>query len=118
MGQPFHVPFITTEGNDDLIVSFPLDEHAQISLTLMRTLKFEALLDNDERGVSLVEGNSEGDGRELLVSVKWNGDVVEIVSNNSQFTLDVSAVDPTEVAEAKAVLREMNFDRRFKFSDA
>ncbi|HSV45362.1 MAG TPA: hypothetical protein VLJ58_06175, partial [Ramlibacter sp.] len=102
---------------DDLIVSFPLDQHAQTSLTLLRTPKYESLLDDDERGVSVGTG-SDGEGpRELLVSVKWSKDVVEVASSKRHFTLDLAAVDLSEVLEAKAVLRKMNFDKRFEFAD-
>ena len=51
------VDFITTERGDDLIVSFAIvagDFPGDIlSLTLLRTPKYEFILDPDERGVSV-----------------------------------------------------------------
>lgn len=115
MSQSFRVPFLTVEDGDDLVVSFPLNEHATSSLTLLRTPKFEALLDDDQRGVSVTTSQSGGTERELLVSVAWGTELVEIVSTVRHFALNVAAVDPAEVEEAKAVLRKMNFDKRVTF---
>lgn len=117
MSKPFRAPFLTVESGDDLIVSFPLDPHGRTSLTLLRTPKYESLLDDDERGVSVRTGNDSEGARELLVLVRWGKDIVEVASTTRNFTLDISAVDPAEVKEAKAVLRKMNFDKRFEFAD-
>ena len=46
--------FITTEDGDDLIVSFALEDDEPgevVSLTPLRTPKYESLLPEDERGV-------------------------------------------------------------------
>jgi hypothetical protein len=117
MAQSFRVPFLTVEDGDDLIVSFPLDEYAKTSLTLLRTPKFETLLDDEERGVSVGTGENEGTARELLVSVAWGNDLVEIASTFRHFTLNISAVDPVEVREARVVLGRMNYDKRFELND-
>ncbi len=117
MGRPFRVPFLTVEDGDDLIVSFPLDEHAQTSLTLLRTPKYESLLDDEERGVSVGTGDGGEGARELLVAVRWGKDLVEIKSTSRSFALDVASVESAEVEEAKAVLRRMNFDNRFEYDD-
>ena len=50
------VSFITTEDSDDLIVSFALEDDEPgevVSLILLRTPKYESLLPEDERGVSV-----------------------------------------------------------------
>ncbi len=50
------VNFITTQQEDDLIVSFTVagDSPGDIlSLTLLRTPKYELILDSDERGISV-----------------------------------------------------------------
>lgn len=114
MAQAVRVPFLTIEDDGDLIVSFGLGENAQRSLTLLRTPKFESVLDEHERGVSVSAGEGESVGRELLVSLKWSGNLIEIESTTQRYLLDVAHVDATEVEEAKAVLGKMNFDRRFK----
>lgn len=113
----FHVPFLTVEDGEDLIASFPLDEDAATSLTLLRTPKFEAHLDEEERGVSVGTGENEGARRELLVSVAWGQKLAEIESASRHFTLSIVDVEPEEVEEAKAVLRKMNYDKRFAFND-
>ena len=51
---PTPVSFMTNESGDDLIVSFAVDQDAPdevLSVILMRTPKFEHLLDATERGV-------------------------------------------------------------------
>jgi len=114
MTHPLHVPFLTVEDNDDLIVSFALGDYGQNSLTLLRTPKYEPILDEHERGVSL--GASEGDAEEpeMLVSLQWSRDLVEIESTVRRYRLDIAAVDAAEVEDAKIVLGKMNFDGRFK----
>jgi hypothetical protein len=73
-----YVPFLTVEDGDDLIVSFALGEHADTSLTLLRTLKYESLLPEEERGVSVGTGTSGSLERELLVSVQWGEHLAQI----------------------------------------
>ncbi len=114
MSLPVRVPFLTVEDGDDLVVSFGLGEHAHTSLTLLRTPKFEGVLDDYERGVSVGAGNAFSVKRELLVSVKWANERVEIESTARNYILDVSAVEVGEIKKAQAVLRKMNFDGRFK----
>jgi len=117
MTRPLHVPFLTIEDDDDLLVSFALGEHAQTSLTLLRTPKYERLLDEHERGVTVGMGEVESGAPALLVALKWADDLLEIESTARRYVLDVAAVDAAEVKAAKAILRKMNFDRRFKFED-
>ena len=108
------VPFITVEDEEpDMIVSFALGQAAESSLTLLRTPIFEGILDDSERGVSVGTGPSGGEERELLVSVHWLQGQVVIVSSRREFRLDLVAVDPDEISEAKALLQRMNFDNRF-----
>lgn len=109
-----HVPFITAETGDDLIVSFGLGPHAVTSLTLLRTPKFEHLLPPAERGVSVSDKSSSADAQCFLVAVRWQGNTVQIESTAKTHTLDVSSVAPDEISEALAVLKQMNFDNRFK----
>lgn len=111
-----YVPFLTTEDDDDLIISFGLGKHAATSLT-RRTPKYEHFLPENERGVSVSTGPSETEERELLVSVMWSKQLVQIESTINQYTLDILAVDPAEIQDAKSVLRKMNFDKKFKVKD-
>ncbi|MBI2308163.1 MAG: hypothetical protein HYU78_12755 [Rhodocyclales bacterium] len=112
-----HVPFISVETGDDLIVSFGLGPHAETSLTLLRTPKFEHLLPTVERGVSVSDGSSGTEPQDFLVSVRWQANTVHIRSTAKNYTLDISSVDPAEINEAKAVLSQMNFDHRFEAVD-
>lgn len=110
------VSFITTEEGDDLIVSFALadDEPGEIvTLMLLRTPKYESLLPEDERGVSVsheVEFDDEGD---YLRRVSLAESRITIESTRRQYELDVSRVDRRELKAARKVLAQMNFDRRF-----
>jgi hypothetical protein len=112
-----YVPFLTVEDSDDLIVSFGLGEHAATSLTLLRTPKYEHLLPEEERGVSVGTGSSGDRERELLVSVQWGPGLVHIQSTAQSYILDIKAIDPAEIKDAKRVLRKMNFDHRFDVKD-
>lgn len=114
MARAVQVPFLTVEDDGDLIVSFGLGEKAQSSLILLRTPKFEFLLDEHERGVSVSADEDGSAGNELLVSVKWSGNLIEIESTIRRYFLDVSHVGAAEAKEAKVVLGKMNFDGCFK----
>ena len=109
----YHVDFITTEQGDDLIVSFAVDAgdlHGEIlSLTLLRTPKFEFTLDPDERGVS-VSWEEDEDESELLLAVEHSKDVVKLNTTRREFTLDVSRVDDDDLSRIRKVLYKMNFD--------
>jgi hypothetical protein len=109
-----YVPFLTVEDSDDLVVSFGLGEHASTSLTLIRTPKYEHLLLEEERGVSVGSGPAGGLEKELLVSVQWGSDLVLIKSTAQSYALNIRAVDPAEIEDAKKVLRKMNHDHRFE----
>ena len=112
-----YVPFLTVEDSDDLVVSFGLGKHASKSLTLLRTPKYEHLLPEEERGVSVGSGPSGDLEKELLVSVYWGSDIVQIKSTTQNYTLNIKAVDPAEIKDAKRLLREMNFDHHFELKD-
>ena len=113
------VPFITCEDDShDLIVSFPLGMNAARSITLIRTPKYETLLDDDERGVSVGTGKSKGLTRELLVAVHWRKGTVEITTTGGSYMLSIGKVSNKELSFAKKLLKRMNFDSRFTITDA
>jgi hypothetical protein len=112
-----YVPFLTIEDGDDLIVSFGLGEHAATSLTLLRTPKYEYLLPEEARGVSVGTGPSGDRGSELLVSVHWRPGPVHIQSTARSDILDIKAAATAEIKDAKRVLRNMNFDHGFEVKD-
>ncbi len=116
---PILVPFITVEDDDkDLIVSFAMGEHAEHSLTLLRTPVFESILEEGERGVSVGTGSAETNDRQLLVSIRFGSETVLVETTGLSYLLSVRTVEAEEISEAKAVLRKMNFDNKFTITDA
>jgi len=111
-----YIPFLSAEDEDDLIVSFGLGAQAQTSLTLLRSPQLEFALHEEDRGV-LVSGESEDGERQLLKAITWGRDTVEVLTTIRSYALNVSAVDPVEIQEAKRVLRKMNFDNKFELKD-
>jgi hypothetical protein len=110
------VSFITTEDGDDLIVSFALegDEPGEVvSLILLRTPKYESLLPEDERGVSVSHEADFEDEDQYLRRIRLSVPVTTIESTRRAYELDVLRVDPVEVKAARQILARMNFDRRF-----
>ncbi|MEE8121983.1 MAG: hypothetical protein V3T55_10660 [Anaerolineales bacterium] len=109
------VDFMTNESGDDLIVSFALSqgEPGEIrSLILLRTPKYEFLLDESERGVSFSdEAHCDEDDR--LRSIDFSREIVRIETQHHEYTLDVSRVDVRELKQAERILRKMNFDDAF-----
>jgi hypothetical protein len=87
-----HVSVLTIEDledGDDLIVSFGLGETAHTSLTLLRTPKYESLLPQEERGVSVGTAFDGASERELLVALRWGARYVLIESTRGRFNLDM-----------------------------
>lgn len=112
-----NVSFITTERGDDIIVSFAIpvtDEFEVKSLTLLRTPKYEFILDESERGVTVSYDEMDDDAVELLEEVEIEGRVVKIKTAGRRYSLSLRDVDNGEIREMKEVLKEMNYDGRFK----
>lgn len=112
------VVFISCKTGADLIVSFavcaPEDgEHVE-SLTLLRTPKYEGLLHEWERGVTVSFEREKNDARAivLLRQVTYAADekVVTLTSDRSVYKLDVRKVAPDELKDMCRVLRKMNYD--------
>jgi hypothetical protein len=111
------VSFIHTERGDDLIVSFAIlsPEPMEVkSLTLLRTPKYEFILDADERGVTVSLDDFPDEDRDLLRALAiWDGKI-EIVTEQHRYLLNVRKVDEEDMQEAQQVLKRMNFDQRFE----
>ena len=109
----YRVDFITTERGDDLIVSFAIaagDFPGDVlSLTLLRTPKYEFILDPNERGIS-VSWEEDEDENELLLAVERSGDVVKLKTTTRQFILDMSHVEDDDLRRMRKVFHKMNFD--------
>src|SRR5271166_6201040 len=116
------VVFITTELGGDLIVSFAIENPAEPmeihSLTLLRTPKFESLLDPEERGVivSFDRYLDDDDRRDLLEVVNFSEKekTVHLETSLHWYDLDLRKVDAQEIREMCKVFRKMNRDGRFQ----
>lgn len=109
------VEFITSERGDDLIVSFAISqgEPGEVrSLILLRTLKYEFLLDESERGVSFSD-EAQWDEEDWVRSIEFSREIVRIETQCHEYTLDVSGVEARELKQAESILRKMNFDNAF-----
>jgi len=109
------VAFMTKESGDDLIVSFALSqgEPGEIrSLILLRTPKYEFLLDESERGVSFSD-EARWEEEDWLRSIELSREIVRIETLYHEYTLDVSGVEVRELKQAERILRKMNFDNAF-----
>ncbi|NPT62477.1 hypothetical protein [Paraburkholderia elongata] len=114
------VAFISTENGDDLIVSFavidPADPSEIESLTLLRTPKYEHLLEDWERGVSVSFERYVEDNEELLeeLCLDRKSAVVRLTTSLRIYELDLRKVDEKEVTAMRKVLVQMNDDRRIR----
>lgn len=110
------VSFVTTEEKDDLILSFAIEgtEAGEVkSLILLRTPKYEFVLYEHERGVSVWHEEQPETEDDLLCRISLAPDVVTIDTHYNRYELDVSRVERKELEEARRILRRMNFDQRF-----
>jgi hypothetical protein len=112
------VSFISIEDSPpDLILSFAIwqPELEEIrSLILMRTPKYEFMLDEAERGVNVSDEAWRDDEDDILKEIEFSDDFVRIITNHHQFELDLRKVDKEEIGKAKTFLERMNFDSRFE----
>ena len=114
------VAFISTENGDDLIVSFavidPADPTGIESLILLRTPKYEHLLGDWERGVSVSFERYVEDDEELLEELHLDrkSAVVRLTTSLRTYELDLRKVDEREVKVMRKVLTRMNYDRRIR----
>jgi hypothetical protein len=107
---------MTNESGDDLIISFAIDQDAPgevLSVILMRTPKFEHVLDPSERGVHVSHERYPDSDIESLRRFSLRHGIAEITSTRRTYVLDVSQVDPAELSEARRILKRMNADGSF-----
>jgi hypothetical protein len=117
------VAFITVQTGDDLIVSFavcPPDDLADIeTLTILRTPKYEFLLEEWERGASVSFARErEGDEVVLLREVFYAPDdkCVTLHTDHRTYKLDVRKVHPNELSAMCRAFRKMNFDSSIRLT--
>jgi hypothetical protein len=111
------VAFITVQTGEDLIVSFAVckpDDPADVeSLTILRTPKYEAFLEEWERGASVsFDRDPEADEIVLLREVFYAPEdkCIRLRTDHQTYKLDVRKVDPSELSAMCGVFRKMNFD--------
>jgi len=108
--------FISMEDTGtDLILSFALGTSGIDirSLILMRTPKYEPLLEEWERGVSVsLEGEFEEDLR-MLKAFKVQDRSVIIETHQHVYQLNLSKVDLKEMKAMNVFIAKMNFDHSF-----
>lgn len=112
------VKFISLDEDDkDLVVSFATEDAITgvKSLNLIRTLFFEELLDEEEKGVKVsLEGEYfEEEESNMLSSVRIGDDNIEIKSTHREYHLDIAKIDKTEIDELLELLKKQNYDNRF-----
>jgi len=110
------VSLITTKQADDLIVAFALEdaESGEVkSLILLRSPKYEFILDDHERGVTVSHDDQPEVEDDLLRRISLASDVVTIETKDNRYQLNLSCVDTKELEKARTILRRMNFDDRF-----
>jgi hypothetical protein len=114
------VAFITTETGDDLILSFALECHDDASeiesLILMRTPKYEFILEEHERGVSVSFGCFQED--DLLQEINYSAEngIVCIQTTSCKYELDVHRVGAEDLKKMRRLLKKMNYDQSFRTS--
>jgi hypothetical protein len=116
------VAFIATESGDDLIVSFAvqdLEDPSEIeSLILLRTPKYESILDENERGVSVSFERYADEEDDYLKAVEYleAESTVRVRTLSHEYELDVRKVDAKELKKMRQILRKMNYDQKFQTS--
>jgi len=116
------VTFITTESGDDLILSFAvqdLEDPSEIeSLILLRTPKYEFIVEEDERGVSVSFERYADEEDDYLKAVEYleAERTVRLKTLAREYELNVRKVDAAELKQMRQILRKMNYDRKFQMS--
>lgn len=111
------VVFISTESGNDLIVSFAISDPNSpgdvLSITLLRTPKYEHILDDSERGISYCAEDLQGEEDfDLVKGICINQQSVKIESTHHECVLDIQTVPEFQIDSVKVVLQKMNFDKR------
>ena len=112
------VKFINLEETEkDLIISFAIDDHEFDinSLVLLRSLFFEEVSPEEERGVHVTfEGDSyEQEDFNMLNNIKISDSVILIESTFREYHLDISKLEKTDIEKIVKLLKKQNYDNRF-----
>ena len=106
------------EDDKDLIISFALDdEDGDIkSLILHRTLFYESIMPNEERGtkVSLEGDYIEDEHLNTLECFEFDIPMLRIKSRLRFYEIDAHRLEPGEFEQIKNSLARQNYDGRFE----
>ena len=119
----YPVDFVSLEDDDkDIIVSFAIpDDKAGIkSLILHRTLFFEELLPDQERGVRVsLEGELfTEEVPNILKSIELSDQEVEINAMCRSYVVDISKISAKDMSDLKLLVKKQNYDHRFQIKNA
>jgi len=110
MTNVLRVQFVSVEEGPDLSVNFALWPRAHDTLVLLRSPHLEYTLVEEDRGIRVPPLDSGDQAQDLLQALSWGESFVVIRTERHQYQLDVSSVDPGDIATAKQVLRRMSVD--------
>ena len=115
------VSFINLEETEkDLILSFALDDgdDSVRSLMLHRTLFFESIMPEEERGTKVsLEGEDLDEEQEHLNTLQefqFDGDILRIKSRFGLYVVDAGKLAPEDFELIKQALERHNYDARFQ----
>jgi hypothetical protein len=114
----YEVQFISLEEDEkDILISFVIpDKEIDVkSLILHRTFFFEERLDEEEKGVKVsLEGEEfEQDYLNTLIKIEINNKEINILSKFSEYKIDISRIDDTDIIDMVKLLKKQNYDSRF-----
>jgi hypothetical protein len=118
------VAFVSLEIGDDLIVSFFVssseDPNDGRSITLLRDVKWECLLPDEERGVKVSDEAEVGEEWQdnFLEEIRVAGSTLEFKSVRYGRKLDLTKLSKADRKAMTKVLKKMHFDRRFRLKIA
>jgi hypothetical protein len=110
------VSFISIKQEQDLILSFAIVEDSSediLSLTLLRTPKYETDLLPGGRGIS-VSWEVDEDIHEMVQAVERSKKKVKLNTTKREYLLDISRIPNKDIQGMGKVLQEMNFDKAIK----
>ncbi len=104
------------EDDKDLIVSFALydTEMGVKNLILHRTLFFEELLNEDEKGVNVLLEDDHFDQEHfnMLKEITISNDEISIQSSFREYNLDISSISESDKKEMISLLKKQDYDNR------